>query len=57
MNSYSFIESEDDQIVSGLVSIGQTGSYFYGRNSKEIRSKLTEYFAGVGSVPFQYSNV
>jgi len=46
-----------NQKSAGLVPVGQMGTNFYDRSSKEIRSKLTDYFATEGSVPFQYDNI
>lgn len=43
--------------AAGLVPVVQMGTNIYDRNSKEIRSKLTDYFATEGSVPFQYDNI
>lgn len=42
---------------SGLRPVGQMSSNHYDSIAKNIRIKLTDYFAGEGSVPFQYLNI
>lgn len=42
---------------SGLHPVGQMSSNHYDIIAKNTRIKLTDYFAGEGSVPFQYLNI
>jgi len=44
-------------VYSSLQPVSQMSSNHYDRNAKNIRIQLTDYFAGEGSVPFQYGNI
>jgi len=44
-------------VYGSLHPVSQISSNHYDRNAKNIRIQLTDYFAGEGSMPFQYGNI